>query len=99
MAKHRFILHGSNAHTPALTGGEADISKLCKYGGWWYEWCYYREQGARFPFEVLDRFLGPATGAGNEMAQWVLKAKGNFVPRRSLCPLQVCEDHSPEEKE
>ena len=97
-AKDCFNLHGSNAHT-TLTGQEADISNLCKFG--WYEWCYYREQGAGFPFnrEVLGRVLGPATGAGNEMAQWVLKANGKVVPRRSLRPLQVAEIHSPEEKE
>jgi hypothetical protein len=97
-AKDRFNLHGSNAHT-ILTGDEADISNLCKYG--WYEWCYYREGGAKFPFnrEVLGRVLGPATGAGNEMAQWVLKCNGMVVPRRSLRPLQVAEMHSPEEKE
>ena len=97
-AKDRFNLHGSNAHT-LLTGDEADISNLCKYG--WYEWCYYRDGGAAFPFarEILGRVLGPATGAGNEMAQWVLKCNGMVVPRRSLRPLQVAELHSPEEKE
>jgi hypothetical protein len=29
------------------------------------------------------------------MAQWVLKANGNVVPRRSLRPLSVAETHSP----
>jgi hypothetical protein len=43
-AKDRFNLHGSNAHT-TLTGEEADISNLCKYG--WYECCYYREHRSR----------------------------------------------------
>lgn len=97
-AKDRFNLHGLNAHT-TLTGEEADISNLCKFG--WYEWCYYREQGAKFPFnrEVLGRVLGPATGAGNKMAQWVLKANGVVVPRHSLRPLQVAELHNMEEKE
>ena len=96
-AKDRFNLHGSNAHT-TLTGEQADISNMCKYG--WYEWCYYREQGAKFPFatEILGHVLGPATGAGNEMAQWVLKANGRVVPRRSLRPLQVAELHSREER-
>ena len=70
---------------------------LCQYN--WYQWCYYREGGAKFHFnrEVLGRVLGPATGAGNEMAQWVLKANGNVVPRRTLRPLQVDELHSPTE--
>ena len=31
------------------------------------------------------------------MAQWVLKANGNVVPRRTLRPLQVDELHSPTE--
>ena len=98
VAKDRFNLHGLNAHT-TLTGEEADISNLCKYA--WYEWCYFREQKAKFPFnrEVLGRVLGPATGAGNEMAQWVLKANGEVIPRRSLRPLQVAEIHSQEEKQ
>ena len=63
---------------------EGDISSLCQYG--WYEWCYYREHTAPFPNnrEVLGRVLGPACGEGNEMAQWVLKANGRVVPRRSL---------------
>ena len=52
-----------------------------------------------FPFnkEVLGRVLGPAKGEGNEMAQWVLKANGRVVPRRTLRPLQVSEIHSPVE--
>ena len=96
-AKDRFNLHGSNAHT-ALTGEEGDISNLCQYR--WYEWCYFRENKEKFPFnrEVLGRILGPAKGEGNEMAQWVLKANGNVVPRRSHRPLNVAEWHSPEEK-
>ena len=95
-AKDLFSLHGSNPHS-SLTGEEGDISALCQYS--WYQWCYYREGGAKFPFnrEVLGRVLGPATGAGNEMAQWVLKANGNVVPRRTLRPLKVDELHSPTE--
>jgi hypothetical protein len=93
-AKNNFKLHGSNAHT-MLTGTEGDISNLCQYG--WYDWCYYREQKAKFPFnrEVLGRVLGPAKGGGNKMAQWVLKANGNVVPHRTVCWLQVDEVHSP----
>ena len=79
------------------TGDEGDISNLCQYG--WYEWCYFRDQTAAFPNnkEVLGRVLGPARGAGNEMAQWILKANGRVVPRRSLRPLKVDEIHSPVE--
>ena len=92
MAKDTFNLHGSNPHT-VLTG-EGDISSLCQFS--WYEWCYYRDHTEKFPFnkEVLGRILGPAKGEGNEMAQWVLKANGNVVPRRTARPLTVAETHS-----
>ena len=71
--KNAFKLHGSTPYT-VTTGDEGDISNLCQYG--WYEWCYFRDQTAAFPNnkEVLERVLGPARGAGNEMAQWILKA-------------------------
>lgn len=94
VAKDNFKLQGSNAHT-ATTGEEGDISNLCQYK--WYEWCYFRDQTAPFPYnkEVLGRVLGPARGEGNEMAQWVVKANGRVVPRRSLRPLQEAEIHSP----
>ena len=89
-AKNAFKLHGSTPHR-LTTGDEGDISNLCQYG--WYEWCYFRDQTAAFPNnkEVLGRVLGPARGAGNEMAQWILKANGRVVPRRSLRPLKVDE--------
>ena len=97
-AKDMFKLHGSTAYTPR-TGEEGDISNLCQYD--WYDWCYFRDNKANFPFnkEVLGRVLGPATGKGNEMAQWVLKSNGNVVPRRSHRPLKTEEIHSPVEKE
>ena len=41
--------------------------------------------------------LGPSRGEGNEMAQWILKANGNVVPRRSPRPLTVAKLHSPTE--
>ena len=95
-AKNAFKLHGSTPQT-LTTGDEGDISNLCQYR--WYEWCYFRDQTAAFPNnkEVLGRVLGPARGAGNEMAQWILKANGRVVPRRSLRPLKVDEIHSPVE--
>ena len=95
-AKNVFNLHGSTPHT-VTTGDEGNISNLCQYG--WYEWCYFRDHTAAFPNnkEVLGRVLGPARGAGNEMAQWILKANGRVVPRRSLRPLKVDEIHSPVE--
>jgi hypothetical protein len=96
-AKPMFKLHGGNAHT-ATTGDDGDISNICKYG--WYEWCYFRENKNKFPFnkEVLGRVLGPSKGEGNEMAQWILKANGNVVPRRSHRPLKTEEVHSEQER-
>ena len=95
-AKDAFRLHGSTPHT-ITTSDEGDISNLCQYA--WYEWCYFRDQTAAFPNnkEVLGRVFGPARGAGNEMAQWILKANGRVVPRRYLRPLKVDELHSPVE--
>ena len=98
-AKNAFKHHGSTPHT-VTTGDKGDISNLCQYGWYeWYEWCYIRDQTAAFPnnMEVLGRALGPARGAGNEMAQWILKANGRVVPRKSLRPLKVDEIHSPVE--
>ena len=95
-AKNAFKLDGSTPQT-VTTGDEGDISNLCQCG--WFEWCYFRDQTAAFPNnkEVLGRVLGPARGAGNEMAQWILKTNGRVVPRRSLRPLKVDEIHSPVE--
>ena len=95
-ARDMFSLHGSNPHT-SLTGDEGDISNLCRFD--WYEWCYYREQGNAFPYhkEILGRVLGPASGEGNEMAQWILKANGNVIPRGSARPLTIAETHSSSE--
>ena len=95
-AKNAFKLHGSIPHT-VTTGDECDISNICQYG--WYEWCYFRDQTAAFPNnkEVLGRVLGPARGAENEMAQWILKANGRVVPRRPLRPLKVDEIYHPVE--
>ena len=91
-AKDNFKLHGTTPHTATLAE-EGDISSLCQFG--WYEWCYYHEKTAAFPHnrEVLGRVLGPARGEGNEMAQWVLKATGQVVPRQSLQPLTTAEKH------
>jgi hypothetical protein len=96
-ARNLFQLHGTNPHT-ALTGSEGDISSLTQFR--WYDFCYYRENREKFPFnkEVLGRVLGPARGEGNEMAQWILKANGNVVPRRSPRPLTVAELNSETEQ-
>ena len=96
-AKDLFTLHGLYAHITALFGEDGDISNLCQYK--WYDWCYFREQKQSFPYnrEVLGRVLGPSKGAGNEMAQWILKANSKVVPRRSSRPLKVDEIHSPTE--
>ena len=42
--------------------------------------------------------LGLVCGECNEMAQWVLKANGLVVPRRSVRPLHQSEVHSPSEQ-
>ena len=93
-AKSNFKLHGSNAHT-LMMQEEGDISNLCQFA--WYEWCYFRDHMAVFPQpkEVLGSILGPARGEGNEMCQWVLKANGKVMLRRTVQPLQTAEIHSP----
>jgi hypothetical protein len=97
-AKRNFKLHGSNAYTETF-GETGDISNLCQYQ--FYQWCYSREKSAPFPHnqEVLGRVLGPARGEGNEMAQWILKANGRVVPRRSHRPLTIDEEHSEHERQ
>ncbi len=82
-AKKLFQLNGTNPHT-ATFGTEADISHLCQFG--WYEWVYYRDQSASFPYpkECLGRCLGPAKNEGNAMAQWILNENGRVVVRRSV---------------
>jgi len=95
-ARKQFSLHGLNSYT-SLTSEEGDISNLCQFS--FYDWCYFRDQGVAFPFnkEVLGRVLGPATGQGNEMAQWILKANGRVVPRRSCRPLNTSEIYNSSE--
>ena len=90
-------IRGTNPHTATLCV-EGDISNLCQYS--WYNWCYYQDHTAKFPHnqEVLGRVLGAAHGEGNEMAQWVLKANGNMVPRHSFRPLQTAKIYSDSEK-
>jgi len=89
-AKKLFQLNGKNPHTMTF-GTDADISNLCQFG--WYEWVYFREDSASFPFqkEQLARCLGPAKNEGNEMAQWVLKDNGKVLPRRTLRQLSTAE--------
>jgi hypothetical protein len=50
--KDTFKLHGTSAHT-SITGEEGDLSSLCQQQ--WYDWCYFRDQKQKFPFnrEVL----------------------------------------------
>jgi hypothetical protein len=89
-AKKLFQLNGVNPHTITF-GTEADISNLCQYG--WYEWVYFRDVKTSFPYqkECLGRCLGPAKNEGNAMAQWILKANGRVVPRRTLRRLSPAE--------
>ena len=95
-AKNAFWLHGSTPHT-LTTGAEGNISNLCQYG--WCEWCYFRDQTAAFPNnkEALGRVLGPARGAGNEMTQWILKAKWQNCHKKIPQTPQVDEIHGPVE--
>ena len=46
--KELFQLHGTNPHT-ATFGTQADILNLCLFG--WYEWIYFRDQQAAYPFQ------------------------------------------------
>ena len=77
----------------ATFGAPGDISRLCNYG--FYEFVYYRDHGS-FPAnkEKLGKVLGPAKNEGNEMAQYVLNAKGVVVIRRSLRKLTIAETAS-----
>ena len=93
-----FQLQGQTPHQ-TIYGNEGDISNLCQFH--WYEWIYFRDGAAGFPLprEVLGRSLGPATGEGNEMAQWVLKANGQVIPRRTVRPLTHDEHASTTEQD
>jgi len=86
-ARSLFSLHGQNPHF-TVTGDEGDISNICTFG--WYDWCYFRDDTQPFPKlpEQIGRVLGPAIGEGNEMCQWVLKANGKIVPRRTCRPVK-----------
>ena len=46
----------------------------------------------------MGQVLGPTTGAGNYMVQWILKSNGYVVPRQTLCPLYVDELHIAEDQ-
>ncbi len=78
-AKNLFQLNGTTPHTFTF-GMDVDLSNLCRFG--WYEWVYFCENLAAFPFqkEHLGCCLGPAKNEGNEMAQWVLRDNGKVVP-------------------
>jgi hypothetical protein len=93
LSDHRqelFQLSGVNPHMITF-GTEADISNLCQYG--WYEWVFFRDVKTSFPYqkECLGQCLGPAKNEGNVMAQWILKANGQVVPRRTLRRLLPAE--------
>ena len=93
-ARDIFKLHGQVPQT-TVTGETGDISNVWKFG--WYEWCYFLESSEAFPQpkKCLARCLGPATGVGNEMSQWVLKENGKVVARRTVVPLTEAERHNP----
>ena len=87
-AKSSFQLHGQVPET-TVTGEQGDISNLCTFD--WYQWCYCVNKTASFPHEreVLGRVLGPATGVGNEMCQWVLQSNEQVVSRQTVRPLKM----------
>jgi hypothetical protein len=93
VANDLFQLEGRNPHYHT-TGQEGDISNLCQYT--FYQWVMYLEDSAGFPTprEILGRYLGPAKGAGNEMSQWILRANGRVIPRRTVRPLNAIEIRS-----
>jgi hypothetical protein len=97
-SKKLFQLHGSNPHTVTF-GTQADISNFCNFG--WYEWVYYRDQSASYPFqkECLGRCLGPAKNEGNVMANWILTQRGQVIPRRSIRRLTKDESSGSNEVE
>ena len=59
----------------------------------WYEWLYYRDKLAAFPFqkECLGRCLGPSKNEGNVMANRILTPNGTVIPRRSIRRLTLDE--------
>ena len=75
-----------NSHFSVI-GEDDDISNLCEFS--WYEWSYYCDHNAGFPFqqEFLGRVLGPAKVEGNEILQWIFKVNGLVVPHRTDVPL------------
>ena len=70
-AKDLFQLQGQTPHF-ATFGEAGGISNICQFE--WYEWVYFRETTAKFPFpaHVLRRCLGQYKNEGKEMTQWVL---------------------------
>jgi hypothetical protein len=91
------VLEGSNPYT-RMTGQTCDISNLCQFG--WYEWIYFRDEQAKFPFPklALGRCLGPAKSHGNAMAQWVLTSNGRVRCVSTLRKLAKHEIDSPTEQ-
>ena len=96
-ARNYPTIRGTNLHTLVM-GEEGDILNLCQFS--WYKWVYFCEHTAVFSHnkEVLGHVLGPARGAGNEMAQWILMVNGRVDPCHSVRPLPPGELTSPSEQ-
>lgn len=92
------VLEGTNPYT-RMTGQSCDISNLCQFK--WYEWVYYRDEKARFPYQKsnLGRCLGPAKSHGNAMSQWVLNINGKVQCVSTLRKLTRAEIDSETEVE
>lgn len=88
---------GSTTPYHTIYHREPDISNICQFK--FYDWCYYREQTAKFPFpsQMLGRILGPSQDVGNEMAQWILRVDGRIISRQTVRPLTKEEWLSPME--
>jgi hypothetical protein len=97
-SKKLFQLQGSNPHTVTF-GTQADISNVCHFR--WYEWVYYRDQSASYPFqkECLGQCLSPAKNGGNVMANWVLTQTGQVIPCRIILQLKKDESNASNEVE
>ena len=95
-AKNLYQLGSTTPHH-TIYHREPDISNICQFK--FYDWCYYREQTAKFPFpsKVLGRVLGPSEDVGNEMSQWILRVDGRVISRQTVRPLTEEEIRSPME--
>ena len=89
------VLCAGQTPETVMTGLPTDISNISEFK--FYEWVKFRREGVAFPYSSwqLGRCLGPATGQGNMMSQYVLTEKGNVMPIQTLRRLLPSEMNSP----